>query len=373
MSSTPDDPGPALNRDRIRDLDQLRLSSTDRYIAGVAGGLGRHFGIDPIVIRVVLAALCIFSGVGWMIYLAFWLFVPSEVTGRAIIDLNAATRRTVLLLFVGIGILGVIGSVTSGFNWIGGTFIWPLAALVGACSIALAYLRPEHYRATATTPPTPPTPTPPTPTWTAPAVQPRPRRTGLLLFWPTVAAILVASGILGIIAVDHTVAPLWWPGTALAIVGAALVVGAFAGRPGGLIPLGIVLVPGVLASAIVGTHGWHHQDLSLSPTAAAAIANTYDIGAGQARIDLSHITDPTSLAGRTITVDMTAGQIKVTVPPGVQTRVDADLAIAGDIRVADTERSGFEPSLHTTTGSGSAAPLHLILKGRVGSIQVNTP
>src|SRR5690348_4746393 len=87
------DPGPSFHRDRIHDIDQLQLSSTDRYIAGVAGGLGRHFGVDPIVVRVVLAALCVFGGIGILIYVALWLFVPSDRTGRAIIDLNGPTRR----------------------------------------------------------------------------------------------------------------------------------------------------------------------------------------------------------------------------------------------------------------------------------------
>jgi hypothetical protein len=41
-----------------QDLDRLRRSVTDRYVAGVAGGLGRHFGIDPTIIRVLPACSC---------------------------------------------------------------------------------------------------------------------------------------------------------------------------------------------------------------------------------------------------------------------------------------------------------------------------
>ncbi|MGN6721014.1 MAG: PspC domain-containing protein [Marmoricola sp.] len=376
------DPGPSFNRDRLHDIDQLQLSSSDRYIAGVAGGLGRHFGIDPIVVRVLLAALCVFSGIGILLYAALWLFVPSDRTGRAIIDLNAATRRPVLLIFGGVAALGVIGSFVGGFDGFGGHFAWPLAAVVAVVAIALAYLRPSNYRAQPSTPLNPTnareTPSgesaPPAPP-TAPPFSPaprKPRRTGLILFWPTIAAIIVAFGILGMVAVDNPLAPLWWPGTALAIVGTALVVGAFVGRPGGLIPLGILLLPPVVATTVLGSSGWHHNDLNFTPTSVSAVASSYSIGTGQANLDLSQVTDPSALAGRTIRVHMTAGQIDVTLPPGVRADVNAKLDVAGDVQVPGNEQSGLEPSINQMIGSGTGAPLHLVLDGRVGQIKVET-
>lgn len=372
------DPGPSFNRDRFHDIDQLQLSSTDRYIAGVAGGLGRHFGIDPIVVRVVLAALCVFGGIGILLYGVLWAFVPSDRTGRAIIDLNGPTRRAVLLIFGGIVALGIVGSFFGGglHGWDGG-FAWPLAAVVAAVAIALAYLRPGNYRARPSAPlnPTgseseaapPATPAPPfTP------VPPRPRRTGLILFWPTVAAIILAFGVLGIVAVDNPLAPLWWPGTALALVGLALVVGAFVGRPGGLIPLGILLLPPVIATTVLGSNGWHHNDLNVTPNSVSAIASSYSIGTGQAKLDLSHVVDPSALAGRTIRVSMTAGQIDVTLPPGIQADVNAKLDVAGDVQVPGNEQNGLEPSVHQLIGAGTGAPLRLVLDGRVGQIKVET-
>lgn len=350
------DPGPSLNRDRIRDIDQLQRSSSDRYIAGVAGGLGRHFGIDPIVVRVVLAALCVFGGIGILLYGLLWVFVPSDRTGRAIIDLNGSTRRTVLLIFGGIAALGVVGSIVGGFDGAGGHFAWPLAVVVAIVAIALAYLRPSNVRAPASSPPDPV----------------EVRRTGLILFWPTIAAIIATFGVLGIIAVDNSLAPLWWPGAALAIVGLALVVGAFVGRPGGLIPVGILLLPAVIATAALGSTGWHHSDVNLTPKSAAGVANRYSIGTGQAHLDLSQVTDPSALAGRTIQIEMTAGQIDVTLPPGVRAEVDAKLHVAGDVQVLGDEQSGFEPSIHKAVGSGTGTPVHLVLDGRVGQIKVES-
>jgi phage shock protein PspC (stress-responsive transcriptional regulator) len=48
-----------------------------RMIAGVGGGLGRYFGIDPIIFRISLVALTFFGGAGFFVYAAIWLFTPT--------------------------------------------------------------------------------------------------------------------------------------------------------------------------------------------------------------------------------------------------------------------------------------------------------
>jgi phage shock protein PspC (stress-responsive transcriptional regulator) len=50
----------------------------DRMVAGVAAGAARYLGVDPTVIRIVLAVLVFFGGVGLPIYLAGWLLIPEE-------------------------------------------------------------------------------------------------------------------------------------------------------------------------------------------------------------------------------------------------------------------------------------------------------
>ncbi len=53
-------------------------SRDDRVIAGVAGGLGRYFDIDPVIIRIAFAVSILFGGLGVVAYLAVALFVPSD-------------------------------------------------------------------------------------------------------------------------------------------------------------------------------------------------------------------------------------------------------------------------------------------------------
>ena len=52
--------------------------SRRRMIFGVAGGLGRYFGVDPVLFRIGLVALTFFGGAGIFVYAAIWLFVPTE-------------------------------------------------------------------------------------------------------------------------------------------------------------------------------------------------------------------------------------------------------------------------------------------------------
>lgn len=57
---------------------KLRRSSTDKIIAGVAGGLGEYFAFDPVIIRIVFVLLTVFGGSGILIYLILWLMIPSD-------------------------------------------------------------------------------------------------------------------------------------------------------------------------------------------------------------------------------------------------------------------------------------------------------
>lgn len=64
----------------------LRRSRTDRRLAGVCGGIGRHLHIDPLKIRLVVGSLAIagiFSvGISTMLVVALyafaWLLIPEE-------------------------------------------------------------------------------------------------------------------------------------------------------------------------------------------------------------------------------------------------------------------------------------------------------
>lgn len=59
-----------------RSSKKLYRSRKNRIIAGVCGGLGEYFSIDPIVVRIVFVLLLFFNGLGLILYLIFLVVVP---------------------------------------------------------------------------------------------------------------------------------------------------------------------------------------------------------------------------------------------------------------------------------------------------------
>jgi len=63
---------------------ELRRSTEDRMLAGVAGGLARYLDVDATLVRIAFAVLTIMSGVGVPLYLAAWLLIPEDGAGQSI-------------------------------------------------------------------------------------------------------------------------------------------------------------------------------------------------------------------------------------------------------------------------------------------------
>jgi phage shock protein PspC (stress-responsive transcriptional regulator) len=52
-------------------------SRSDKWIAGVAGGLARYFALDVRLMRILTFVLCL-TGAGLLAYILIWIFVPQE-------------------------------------------------------------------------------------------------------------------------------------------------------------------------------------------------------------------------------------------------------------------------------------------------------
>ncbi len=57
---------------------KLYRSRQDRWFAGICGGLGRYFGVDPTLIRVLFVLFALVVGGGILAYLILWLIIPLE-------------------------------------------------------------------------------------------------------------------------------------------------------------------------------------------------------------------------------------------------------------------------------------------------------
>lgn len=384
-------PQPGVDRHHLRSYEQLRRSVTDRKIAGVAGGLGRHLNIDPTILRVLFVVLCFFGGAGFVLYGAAWLLVPEEGHEEGTIATSPHTRNALL---IGAGVVAAFLLV--GDSWGGIHFPWPLL-VVGVAVLLYLALRDQGSRsgrpAQAVGHPAPPpyassfTPgltstdapasstdapeavtsyeqQPPAPPWAAPAepapaYRPPSRRRGPGLFGITLALVAVALGALGLYDVSGgTVVDSAYPALALAVVGLMLVVGAFVGRAGGLIFLGLVAAFALVVTSVFGTfRGMDFRDgdqRTFTPTSASQVRGDYSVNTGQVFLDLSRLTDANALAGRTINVHARAGELVVVLPKGVESDVTADIAGPGQIDLPDRRSGGINTDLAGVYGGGSA-------------------
>jgi len=58
-------------------VKRLYRSRKDRIIAGVCGGIGEYFEIDPTLIRLVWLLLGL-TGAGIVAYIVAWVVIPEE-------------------------------------------------------------------------------------------------------------------------------------------------------------------------------------------------------------------------------------------------------------------------------------------------------
>jgi phage shock protein C len=56
----------------------LMLDKCNKKIAGVCAGFARYFGIDVALMRILWLGIALATGVGFLVYLAAWIILPSD-------------------------------------------------------------------------------------------------------------------------------------------------------------------------------------------------------------------------------------------------------------------------------------------------------
>ena len=81
--------GPSNGTDFGYGTDQasfpLYRAHEGHMLGGVAAGLARYLDLDVSLVRIVFVVLALIGGVGVPFYLAAWLLIPEEGTGRSVL------------------------------------------------------------------------------------------------------------------------------------------------------------------------------------------------------------------------------------------------------------------------------------------------
>ena len=423
-----EDPNPAEDAHAAADSAAaerrtLRRSSTDKVIAGVAGGIGAYFGIDSVIVRIAFIVLTFLGGAGPFLYLIGWLALPTEDSPSVIAKaLGGGTpnrfRSLLAVALIGLGLL--ITANLSGSLF--GLFVdvWSiapyLALILIAAGVALV-LWPGPSGPSKSTPARPPVPhapppgTPPPssafaspapappaaagPEWSAasptgpppPAGVPRSQakrrrdRSWIGLF--TVAALFVYSGAalmldrLDVIATDVGV----FFALALAITGAGLLASAFVAPARSLIWLGAAI--SALLLLVVGADVPRGSGIGEARVTVADIEeleDEYRHGIGQLVVDLRDL-DP-ERTDHSVDLSLGIGELRVYVPDSVSTTADIKVGV-GSIEARgvgyawyesyeSTEGLGARRTIAVPVGGETTGELRLDIDVGIGEVDVRT-
>lgn len=120
----------------------LRRSRTDRVIAGVAGGIGNYFGIDPVLVRVGFVILVLAGGSGILLYLIAWLVMPKATEGEEAEARARAVDADTVRLAVGGGLIA-LGGILLATRFIPhfSRIFWPLVLVAAGVFVVAQAVR----------------------------------------------------------------------------------------------------------------------------------------------------------------------------------------------------------------------------------------
>ena len=129
---------------------RLVRSRTDRWLAGVAGGIAQHLGVSSTAVRVLFVVSAFAAGFGVIVYVLTLLLAPLEEPMPSGADAPAPAAppwrrlpRPSTAQAVGIGLVAIGLAILLGVSglWFGGAQGWPL--LVAAIGFAVLWARRE--------------------------------------------------------------------------------------------------------------------------------------------------------------------------------------------------------------------------------------
>jgi phage shock protein C len=120
---------------------RIRRSRTDKVVAGVCGGLGRYFGVDPIWFRIAFVILAVGGGSGVLLYVVGWILIPVE-DGAEGAERGAGAQGPMIagMALVGVGLVFLTNNLAP---WLS-RFFWPAAVIAVGVGLVYAGRRRER-------------------------------------------------------------------------------------------------------------------------------------------------------------------------------------------------------------------------------------
>jgi phage shock protein PspC (stress-responsive transcriptional regulator) len=317
---------------------KLTRSTSDRHVAGVAGGLGRYFGLDPVLFRIAFAISVFFGGIGVLAYIALLAFLPSDDGSPSWME--GHSRRTTVAATAVLAIAAVAALGPPAFVLGPGLLGLAVLGLLGV----LLYRAFGGERGDD-------------------AAQIIARATLVLLV--LAASLGAATGVGFVAAIGGGVAV-----AVIAIVaGVALLAAGLLGGPRWIIlPVIVLVVPlAIVSAAGIDLHGGVGQR-DYRPTSVASLRPEYRVGVGQMNLDLRNLTLP---AGQTdVKLVVGVGEAVVRVPENACISTDAQIGVGQADLPDGTGHGGLDVAVDQATHSSDHPVVHVNADIGVGHLQL---
>ena len=378
-----------------------------RMVAGVAAGIGRRYGIDPVIVRVALVVTTVYGGAGILFYLLGWLALADENDESSPLEAmggrgSSSMSRGFTILLCVLCIPAVVSLFNGQFGFFSG--LLSTAALLGALfllhrnraelgvpgaatSTSGGSMTAPLYAPGAAAPadwdPLGASPllwdlhdpdAPVTTQITVPdqdkTVVVRPRKRHSPVGGVTMAiAVLTAAGLIIGRAYNGW---LSWPhilGIVAGVLAGGLVIGAFArGGRGLIVPTVLVAVAAVALTNSPNGGAAGFGDLRATPT--DTLAPSYERSFGDVRLDLTKLKlDKDKPVHTTVSVD--AGDARVLLPANVNVDVTCTSNV-GDVRCLNQRGDWHDINLHEVDKVDNAVgTIVLDVNSGAGNVQVD--
>lgn len=111
---------------------RLYKSKENRQLAGVCGGVGEYFNIDPVIVRLLVVAFTLAGGAGLIAYIVAAIIIPERDAEKSddYKEEKRESNNNGRVLGVGLIILGGLVLLSNFAPWIPGDYFFAIALVV---------------------------------------------------------------------------------------------------------------------------------------------------------------------------------------------------------------------------------------------------
>ncbi|MGB5106073.1 MAG: PspC domain-containing protein [Candidatus Zixiibacteriota bacterium] len=117
---------------------RMYLSNRSKVFAGVAGGLGEYFDIDPVLIRIAFVVLVFLHGFGLLAYIVAWIAMPRVPANEVVVEPVTGPEPSPLRKYlpgIALVMIGLVFLLERTLDWFEWQYIWPILIIVAGLAL----------------------------------------------------------------------------------------------------------------------------------------------------------------------------------------------------------------------------------------------